>query len=106
MNANKGLLASGWSMVMNNKRYLFWFWFLNLTLAEFGTSMFRQSVHTITDHSLYSQGLLNRFDLAVAVELFARPEFPSMAAMSRQASFFVVLFFLFTALFLPGVFAG
>jgi len=106
MNTNRNLLGSGWSMVIHNKRYIFWFWLLNVTLAEFGTSVFRQSAHPILDHSLYSQRLLNGFHLGNMIELFARPEFPSLGTMARQASFFAFLFFLFTAIFLPGVFAG
>ena len=106
MNTNRNLLGSGWSMVIHNKRYIFWFWLLNLTLAEFATSVFRQSAHPILDHSLYSQRLLNGFHLGNMIELFARPEFPSLGTMAMQASYFAFLFFLFTAIFLPGVFAG
>ena len=106
MNTNRSLLGSGWSMVMHNKRYLLWFWLLNLTLAEFGTAMFRKSAHALLDHSAYSDRLLHGFDMSVLIELFARPEFPSLQAMSTQSTYFAVLFFLFTAIFLPGVFAG
>ena len=106
MNTNRNLLGSGWSMVMHNKRYLFWFWLLNITLAEFGTSMFRQSAHATLDHSLYSQQLLNGFHLGAMIELFARPEFPSLGSLAKQANFFAILFLLATVLFLPGVFAG
>jgi hypothetical protein len=106
MSDKKGLLSSGLGMVLRNKRYIFWFWLLNLTLAEFGTSAFRESAHAILDHSLLGDRLVHGFDLAVMVNLFARPEFGSMKAMSTPASYFVFLFFLATALFLPGVFAG
>jgi len=106
MNTNRSLLGSGWSMVMHNKRYIFWFWLLNLTLAEFGTAMFRKSAHALLDHSAYSDRLLHGFDMSVLIELFARPEFPSLQAMSTQSTYFAFLFFLFTAMFLPGVFAG
>ena len=54
MNSNKGLLSSGLGMVMRNKRYILWFWLLNLTLAEFGTAAFRRSAHAILDHSFLS----------------------------------------------------
>lgn len=93
-------------MVARNKRYIFWFWLLNLTLAEFGTAAFRKSAHTILDHSMVADRLLHGFDLAVMIGLFARPEFGSMAAMSTAAGYFAFLFLLFTALFLPGVFQG
>jgi hypothetical protein len=106
MNERKGLLSSGLGMVLRNKRYIFWFWLLNLTLAEFGTSAFRKSAHAVLDHSLAAGGLVHGFDLTVMLDLFSRPEFGSMSAMSTPALYFGFLFFLATALFLPGVFQG
>lgn len=102
----RGLLSGGLGMVMSNKRYIAWFWLLNLTLAEFGTAAFRRSAHSILDHSLYSDRLLHGFDVTVFGELLARPEFGTMQAATMPAIYFSFLFFLFTALFLPGVFAG
>ena len=93
-------------MVGRNKRYIFWFWLLNLMLAWFGTSAFRESAHAILDHSLEGSRLLHGFDCSVMIELFARPEFGRMAAMRTPALGFAFLFFLATALFLPGVFQG
>jgi hypothetical protein len=106
MSEDKGLLSSGLGMVLRNKRYIFWFWLLNLTLAEFGTSAFRKSAHAILDHSLASDRLVHGFDITVMIDLFARPEFGSMSAMTTPALYFAFLFFLATALFLPGVFQG
>ena len=65
----EGLLGSGLGKALRNKRYIFWFWLLNLTLAEFGTSAFRKSAHAILDHSSYSQGLVQGFDLSVMIDL-------------------------------------
>src|ERR1700686_3541479 len=93
-------------MVSRNKRYILWFWLLNLTLAEFGTAAFRKSAHAILDHSLNADGLLHGFKLSVMGDLFARPEFGQMSAMSTPALYFVFVFFLATALFLPGIFQG
>src|ERR1700686_3013599 len=93
-------------MVSRNKRYILWFWLLNLTLAEFGTAAFRKGAHAILDHSLTADGLLHGFKLSVMGDLFARPEFGQMSAMSTPALFFAFLFFLATALFLPGIFQG
>jgi NADH:ubiquinone oxidoreductase subunit 6 (subunit J) len=106
MNEKKGLLSSGLDMVMRNKRYIFWFWLLNLTLAEFGTSGFRQSAHVFLDHSLYAGKLLHGFDASVFGELLAKPDFGQLSSMRYPAFYFGFLFFLATALFLPGVFAG
>jgi hypothetical protein len=103
---NQGLLRSGFGMVMRNQRYLFWFWLLNLTLAEFGTAAFRRSAHAILDHSLYADGLIHGFDIGVLVDLLAKPDFGRMNSMAMPAGYFAFVFFLFTAIFLPGVFAG
>jgi len=103
---NRGLLSSGFSMVMRNKRYIFWFWLLNLTLAEFGTAAFRQGAHAIMDHSLYANRLLPGLDISVALDMLFRPDFGHMNSMTFPALYFSVLFFLATAIFLPGIFAG
>jgi hypothetical protein len=103
---NKGLLSSALGMVGHNKRYIFWFWLLNLTLAEFGTSAFRKSAHAVLDHSFAADRLVHGFDLSVMIELFMRPESGQMSAMTTPALYFAGLFFLATALFLPGVFQG
>src|SRR5271165_6669817 len=106
MSDKKGLLSSGWGMVARNKRYILWFWLLNLILAVFGTVPFSTSAHAILDHSMVADRLLHGFDLAVMIGLFARPEFGSIAAMRTGAGYFAFLFLLFTALFLPGIFQG
>src|SRR5215470_12837877 len=102
----QGILRSGLSRVMHNKRYLFWFWLMNWTLAEFATAAFRQNAHGILDHSLYAKGLLNGFDVGVFGEMLFKAEFGSTQSMTYTARYFGFLFFLFTAIFLPGVFAG
>jgi hypothetical protein len=106
MNEKQGLWSSGLGMVARNKRYLVWFWLLNLTLAELGTASFRISAHAILDHSFAARRLLHGFDLGTLGELLARPEFGQLRAMSTPAFDFAFLFFLATAVFLPGVFLG
>lgn len=103
---SRGILGDGLGMVMRNKRYFFWFWVLDVLLTIYGTSAFRETAHTILDHSMYSQRLLNGFDIAVFSEFLIRPESGSMLTMTTPAIYFSVVFFLATALFLPGVFAG
>ena len=100
------LLSTGLGKVTHNKRYIFWFWLLNLTVAEFGTAAFRRNAHAILDHTLYAQGLLKGFDAGVFGELLFKPEFGSLNSMTLPALYFSFLFFLATALFLPGIFAG
>lgn len=103
---NKGLLGSGFSKMMHNKRYIVWFWLLNLTLAEFGTAAFRRNAHAILDHTVYAQRLLKGFDTGVFGDLLFKPEFGIMNSMMYPALYFSFLFFLATALFMPGIFTG
>jgi len=100
------LLSNGLRKVTHNKRYIFWFWLLNLTLAEFGTAAFRRNAHAILDHTLYAQGLVKGFDAGVFGELLFKPEFGSLSSMTFPALYFCFVFFLATALFLPGIFTG
>lgn len=102
----RNIVNSGLGMVMSNKRYIVWFWLLSLVLAWFGTSSFRETAHSILDHSLYSDRMLHGFDLAAFVEFMARPEFGSTPTAMTPALCLAAAFFLATALFLPGVFAG
>jgi hypothetical protein len=106
MSENKGLLSGGYEKVVRNKRYIFWFWLLNLTLAVFGTAAFFNQAGEVLDNSLYARGLVHGFDLGVFGEMLARPEFGPTAASTWPSVFFATLFFAFTVLFLPGVFLG
>ncbi len=106
MGENEGLLTSALSRVRHNKRYIFWFWVLNVALAWLGAGAFQAEAHGILDHSLFSGRLVHGFDLAVLIEMFARPEFGSMMASVAPAMHFAALYFLLTALFMPGVLQG
>ena len=105
-NTRRNLISSGLRTILANKRYIAWFWLLNLFLTILGTSAFRESSHKILDHSLYSEGLTQGFRLAVLFDLLARPEFGPMITATAPALWLACVFFLLTALFLPGVFAG
>ena len=106
MQDKKGLLRNGLTLLGRNKRYIFWFWLLNWSLAECGIIAFRRSAPAMLDHTLYSRGLLHGFDLGVFIELLIRPEFGKLSAMYTPPLYFAFVFLLATALFLPGVFAG
>src|SRR6266404_8954921 len=106
MAENAGLLSSGWSMAGRNKRYIVWFYVLNLLLGLFGTVAFFNQAGPILTHSLLSDRLVHGFDLGVYTEMFARPEFGPTSASGGAGAFFAVLFFAATALFLPGVLQG
>jgi hypothetical protein len=103
---NKSLLTTGLGKVAHNKRYILWFWLLNLTLAEFGTAAFRRTAHAILDNTLLAERLVKGFDLAVFGELLFKPEFGSLRAMTLPGLYFAFTFFVATALFLPGIFSG
>jgi hypothetical protein len=106
MNDQKGILSSGLGRVLRNKRYIFWFWLLNVGLAYFATSGFRRAAHAILDHSLNAERLTHGFDLGVLIGMLMRPEFPPTQVLSIPGLCFGFVFLLATALFLPGVFLG
>src|SRR5450759_3224152 len=106
MTENKGLLSSGLGMVLRNKRYIVWFYVLNVFLGLFGTVAFVNLAGGILDHSLQSDRLLHGFSLGVLIEMVARPEFGPTIASRGPAMFFALLFMVATTLFLPGVFQG
>jgi len=106
MNEQKNLVSAGASTAGCNKRYVVWFYLLNLVLAWFGATAFSTHAHAILDNSLYADKLLHGFDLAVLVELLARPEFGPVRSSTVPAMMFAILFFLASLLFMPGVLLG
>jgi hypothetical protein len=106
MREHQSLLSDGLSRVRHNKRYIFWFYVLNVALAWFGAGAFNSQVHAILDHSLHADRLVNGFDLGVLFEMVGRPEFGPTLALAAPAMHFAFFFFLLTALFLPGVLQG
>src|SRR6266446_6167130 len=102
----RGLLTSAAGMVRQNMRYIVWFYLFNLLLGLFGTVAFFNQAGSILDHSLLSDRLVHGFDLGVYTEMFSRPEFGPTSASGAAGAFFAVLFFVATALFLPGVLQG
>jgi hypothetical protein len=106
MNGNESLLSGGWGRVAHNKRYIIWFYVLNLVLACLGAASFSNQAHDFLDHSLLSERLVHGFDVGVLIEMFARPEFGPTHAARVAGLHFALLFFFATALFLPGVLQG
>jgi len=97
------LILAGLRIASRHKRYIFWFWLLNLTLAEFGTAAFRNRLHAVLDHSLLAGRLLYGFDRGVYLEMVARPEWGSSRGSAVPAMYFAILFFLVTLFCMPGV---
>jgi hypothetical protein len=91
---------------MHNKRYIFWFWLLNLAIAFVGTTALRESAHTILDHSLYAENLTQGFHLSAYLEMVSLPNFGASAATISPAVYSTLFFFVSTILFLPGVLLG
>lgn len=106
MSENRNLLGSGLSIALRNKRYVAWFYLLNLLLGLFGTFAFANQAGAVLDRSLLSDRLVHGFSLGALIEMFARPEFGPTIASRGPAAFFSVVFLIATALFLPGVFQG
>ena len=106
MTEHQGLLSGGWDRVASNKRYIVWFYLLNLALAWLGAAAFNNQAHDFLDHSLLSGRLLHGFDIGVVWEMFLQPEFGQTHASRASGLYFALLFFVATALFLPGVLQG
>jgi hypothetical protein len=106
MNGKTSLVAAGAAIVRRNKRYVVWFYLLNLAFAHFGASSFSDAAHGILDHSLYADKLLHGFSLGVFLELLVRPEFGTLPSATHPAMMFAVVFFLASLLFMPGVLLG
>jgi len=106
MNQRQNILSNGWAIVRRNKQYVIWFYLLNLALAWMGARTFRQQAGHVLDHSLYSNGLVQGFDLGVFTEMLARPEFGPVRATTVPAMGLAVIFMLITMIFVPGVFLG
>jgi hypothetical protein len=106
MNKKSSLLSAGAHIAERNKRYVIWFYLLNLTLASFGAAAFRNQAHAILDHSVYADKLLHGFHLLVLLEMLARPDFGPTNTSTMPAFYFALLFFVATMFFLPGVLLG
>jgi hypothetical protein len=106
MNEHMNLVSAGAAITRRNKRYVVWFYLLNLLFAHFGAQSFSNQAHKILDHSLYADKLLHGFNLSVFGELLARPEFGAMSGAARPSMIFAVLFFLASLVFMPGVLLG
>lgn len=103
MKEDTNLILTGLRIASRHKRYIFWFWLLNLTLAEFGTAALRNRLHAVLDHSLLADRLLHGFDRGVYLEMIARPDWGSSRGSAVPAMYFAFLFFVVTLFCMPGV---
>jgi hypothetical protein len=77
-----------------------------VALAGLGAAAFSNQAHDFLDHSLLSDRLLHGFDLGVLLEMLYQPDFGTIHAAQVAGLHFALLFFVLTALFLPGVLQG
>jgi len=103
MNNDKHLLSAGLHIVNRHKRFIVWFWVLNLAIAWFGAIAFRQAITSTLDHSLWADRLLHGFDVPVLIEMMARPDTGSTEVPTKSSAHFGLVFLLATLVFLPGV---
>jgi hypothetical protein len=106
MSENGNLVSAGADILGRDKRYVIWFYLLNLIFAHFGAAAFSRQAHGVLDHSLYADKLLHGFNVGVFIELLVRPEFGPLASSTAPAMMFAVLFFVAGLLFMPGVLLG
>jgi hypothetical protein len=106
MNENKGLLSAGFSVILRTKRYVVWFFILNLVLASMGAAVLRINAGNVTNNSLASERLVNGMDMMVLGEMLNRPEVGHMQTYAAAASDFMILFVLASIFLMPGVFLG
>jgi hypothetical protein len=104
MTEEKGLLSAAWQRVRENWRYIFWFWLLNVTLAEFGTAAYRGQLRSVLDKSLYSNQLVDGFNFTTYFELTINPQLGSIMGARLSAFYFAFLFALASLVLMPGVF--
>jgi len=106
MSEHTNLVSAGAGIANRNRRYVVWFYLLNLAFAHFGAYTFGDNAHAILDHSLHADKLLHGFNLGVFIEFLTRPEFGAAPAATHPAMMFAVVFFLANLLFMPGVLLG
>ncbi len=106
MAQNLNLISNGAAILGRTKRYIVWFFLLNLALAWLGASALKMDVAAITDHSLFADKIVHGMDLEALGELFGRPEMGAQPGWATPAAHFALLFFLLTLVFLPGVLQG
>ncbi len=104
--SGQSLISAGGRIAGRNKRYVIWFYLLNLVLAWFGAAAFTANAGGVLNHSLYSDRLLHGFDLGALAEMLIRPDFGAIRSSTAPEMVAAILFFLASLLFMPGVLLG
>jgi hypothetical protein len=106
MNEKRNLISASAGILRQHKRYVVWFYLLNLLFAWWSAGAFAASAHNMMDHSLYADKVLHGMDVFVLGEFWFRPESGPMQGPGASAMFFAVVFFLVSLIFMPGVLLG
>ena len=106
MNEKRNLISASAEILGRHKRYVVWFYLLNLLFAWWGAGAFAASAHTMTDHSLYADKLLHGLDVSVLAELLAQPAFGPVRSATVPTMSFSIAFFLASLVLMPGVLLG
>ena len=106
MSDNTNLISAGAAIAGRNKRYVVWFYLLNLAFAHFGAAAFNDNAHAILDRSLHADKLLHGFNLGVFLELMGRPDLGALNGLAAPAMLFAFVFFFANLVFMPGVLLG
>jgi hypothetical protein len=95
-----GILSEGARRVWRCRQVCWWLFLVNVVLSAFGTFPAASSMGRVTDHSLYSDRLVQGFDLSAFSELARNPDV-GLWSRHEASLHFAVVFFVF-ALFLTG----
>ena len=104
--SERNLISAGGNNAGRNKRYVVWFYILNLACGWIGAIAASRSIHALTDHSLYASRLLRSFDLEVFFELLGRPEIGPIGKFAAPANMMAILFLVASLVIMPGVLLG
>src|SRR6516165_11105788 len=97
---NKGLVASGATLVCRRHRIVWWVFAVNLVIGLLGAAAARAQLDKLLKYSLAGEGLTKGFDLGMFFELVSRPE-ANLMRSAGSSYLFAALFPLFM-LFIAG----
>jgi hypothetical protein len=95
-----GLFRNGARLVRRHMRLLIWIFFVNLVLGWLSAGAVRNTFSPMLDHSMASQRLVDKFDMAAMIELVRNPEIQLHPLTSGSLHFSVI--FLIYMIFING----
>ncbi len=101
-NGDKGVLGSGFSLVVRQQRILWWVFAVNLILGGLGASGTARALGSALHHSLAGERLTSHVDLGMFLELVSQPSVKLFSHFGGVL-LFACLYFLFLLFITPGV---